>query len=166
MKNIIEREVDGILTDILDDYKKERAIDKNDIYNQPDKNEIIAILDHLMAIVYPGFFREKSHKIYNLSHTVSTLIEDVLFHLNKQIMVVMKYTKAFSEEQEEELEEFTQNASVAFLKTIPKIREYLDTDLQELWTVIRRQGARKKLFSLIQVCMQSQCTVLHMSCFF
>ena len=105
MKNIIEREVDGILTDILDDYKKERAIDKNDIYNQPDKNEIIAILDHLMAIVYPGFFREKSHKIYNLSHTVSTLIEDVLFHLNKQIMVVMKYTKAFSEEQEEELEE-------------------------------------------------------------
>ena len=130
MKNIIEREVDGILTDILDDYKKERAIDKNDIYNQPDKNEIIAILDHLMAIVYPGFFREKSHKIYNLSHTVSTLIEDVLFHLNKQIMVVMKYTKAFSEEQEEELEEFTQNASVAFLKTIPKIREYLDTDLQ------------------------------------
>ena len=55
MKNIIEREVDGILTDILDDYKKERAIDKNDIYNQPDKNEIIAILDHLMAIVYPGF---------------------------------------------------------------------------------------------------------------
>ena len=104
--------------------------DKNDIYNQPDKNEIIAILDHLLAIVYPGFFREKSHKIYNLSHTVSTLIEDVLFHLNKQIMVVMKYTKAFSEEQEEELEEFAQNASVAFLKTIPKIREYLDTDLQ------------------------------------
>ena len=130
MKNIIEREVDGILTDILDDYKKKRAIDKNDIYNQPDKNEIIAILDHLMAIVYPGFFREKSHKIYNLSHTVSTLIEDVLFHLNKQIMVVMKYTKAFSEEQEKELEEFAQNASVAFLKTIPKIREYLDTDLQ------------------------------------
>ena len=62
MKNIIEREVDGILTDILDDYKKERAIDKNDIYNQPDKNEIIAILDHLMAIGYPGFFREKATK--------------------------------------------------------------------------------------------------------
>ena len=94
------------------------------------------------------------------------MIEDVLFHLNKQIMVVMKYTKAFSEEQEEELEEFTQNASVAFLKTIPKIREYLDTDLQAAWTVIRQQAARKKLFSLIQVCMQSQCTVLHMSCFF
>lgn len=63
MKNIIEREVDGILTDILDDYKKERAIDKNDIYNQPDKNEIIAILDHLMAIVYPGFSGKKPQNL-------------------------------------------------------------------------------------------------------
>ena len=41
MKNIIEREVDGILTDIQDDYKKERAIDKNDIYNQPDKMRLL-----------------------------------------------------------------------------------------------------------------------------
>ena len=37
MKNIIENEVGAILTDILDDYKKGRAVDKMDIYNQPDK---------------------------------------------------------------------------------------------------------------------------------
>ena len=36
MKNIIENEVGAILTDILDDYKKGRAVDKMDIYNQPD----------------------------------------------------------------------------------------------------------------------------------
>ena len=33
MKNIIENEVGAILTDILDDYKKGRAVDKMDIYN-------------------------------------------------------------------------------------------------------------------------------------
>ena len=41
MKNIIENEVGAILTDILDDYKKGRAVDKMDIYNQPDKTEKI-----------------------------------------------------------------------------------------------------------------------------
>ena len=41
MKNIIENEVGAILTDILDDYKKGRAVDKMDIYNQPDKTEIM-----------------------------------------------------------------------------------------------------------------------------
>lgn len=39
MKNIIENEVGAILTDILDDYKKGRAVDKMDIYNQPDKTD-------------------------------------------------------------------------------------------------------------------------------
>ena len=130
MKNIIENEIQGILGDILDDYKKERAVDKMDIYYQPDKLEIMEILDNLLTIVYPGFFRDKTHKIYNVEHTVSTLIEDVIFHLNKQIMVVLKYTKAFGEDEESRIEEFAMKASVAFLKTIPKVREYLETDLQ------------------------------------
>ena len=70
MKNIIENEVGAILTDILDDYKKGRAVDKMDIYNQPDKTEIMDILDRLFSIVYPGFFRDKTHKIYNIEHSV------------------------------------------------------------------------------------------------
>ena len=104
MKNIIENEINGILGDILEDYKQDRAIDKRDIYNQPDKAEIIDILHNLMSIVYPGFFRDKSYKIYNLEHTVSTLIEDVIFHLNKQIIVVLKYTKAYNEAEEDKIE--------------------------------------------------------------
>ena len=58
MKNIIENEVGAILTDILDDYKKGRAVDKMDIYNQPDKTEIMDILDRLFSIVSPGFFHD------------------------------------------------------------------------------------------------------------
>jgi len=130
MKNIIENEVNGILSGILGDYKKGRAVDKMDIYNQPDKAEIMTILDSLFSIVYPGFFRDKTHKIYNIEHTVSTMIEDVMFHLNKQIMVVLKYTRALPEDEEEQLQEIAQNACVAFLKKIPQVREYLETDLQ------------------------------------
>lgn len=100
MKNIIEQEVGGILDDILEDYKKGRAVDKMDIYNQPDKAEIMDILDSLFSIVYPGFFRDKTHKIYNVKHTVSTMIEDVMFHLNKQICVVLKYTHECNDCQE------------------------------------------------------------------
>lgn len=130
MKNMIENEVKSILADIMEDYQKGRAVDKLDIYNQPDKAEIMSILDELFSVVYPGFFRDKTHKIYHIEHTVSTIIEDVMFHLNKQIMVVLKYTKTFEENDEEQLEEFAQNACVSFMKSIPKVREYLETDLQ------------------------------------
>lgn len=133
MKNIIESEVNSILTDIMSDYGKGRAVDKMDIYNQPDKAEIMSILDELFSVVYPGFFRDKTHKIYNIEHTVSTIIEDVMFHLNKQINVVLKYTKAFEEDEDEKLDEFAQNACVSFMKSIPKVREYLETDLQAFY---------------------------------
>ena len=133
MKNIIENEVNPILADIMADYGKGRTVDKMDIYNQPDKAEIMSILDELFSIVYPGFFRDKTHKIYNIEHTVSTIIEDVMFHLNKQINVVLKYTKAFEVNEEEKLDEFAQNACVSFMKSIPKVREYLETDLQAFY---------------------------------
>ena len=32
---------------VLDDYRQDRAIDKVDIFNQPDKNEVIEIVDGL-----------------------------------------------------------------------------------------------------------------------
>ena len=129
MSGIIEENIEHILGDIIQDYGKGRVIDKTDIYNQPDKNEIIKILNHLLCIVYPGFFRHKSYKIYNVEHTVSVLIEDVMFHLNKQIMVAMRHMGLY-EGQEKELAQFAENTSVAFLKTIPKVREYLATDLE------------------------------------
>lgn len=129
MQNIIEQNIGSILNDIMDDYKKGRAIDKTDIYNQPDKKEVISILKNLLCIVYPGFYRDKTYKIYHLDHTVSTLIEDVIFHLNKQILLALRYS-GVDEEDEQRLSEHAQNIAVAFMRTIPKVREYLDTDLQ------------------------------------
>ena len=149
MKNIIEQEVGGILDDILEDYKKGRAVDKMDIYNQPDKAEIMDILDSLFSIVYPGFFRDKTHKIYNVKHTVSTMIEDVMFHLNKQICVVLKYTHECNDCQEA-IEEFAQNATVSFMKRIPKVREYLETDLQAAYDGDPAAAAKMRLFFLIR----------------
>ena len=129
MQNIIEQNIGSILNDIMDDYKKGRAIDKTDIYNQPDKKEVISILKNLLCIVYPGFYRDKTYKIYHLDHTVSTLIEDVIVHLNKQILLALRYS-GVDEDDEQRLSEHAQHIAVAFMRTIPKVREYLDTDLQ------------------------------------
>lgn len=136
-----------------------------DIYNQPDKAEIMDILDSLFSIVYPGFFRDKTHKIYNVKHTVSTMIEDVMFHLNKQICVVLKYTHECNDCQEA-IEEFAQNATVSFMKRIPKVREYLETDLQAAYDGDPAARSKDEIIFLIRASMPSQCIVWRMSCFF
>lgn len=127
MERIIEQQISDVMADILKDYQSGRVIDKTNIYHQPDKKEVISIVESLMCIVYPGFFRNKSLKIYNMEHTLSMLMEDVVFHLNKQIIIALRY---FDEQADKrELEQKAQNISMAFLKKIPEIREYLDTDL-------------------------------------
>lgn len=130
MQNTIENEISVIVKDILNDYKNGRAIDKMDIFNQPDKEIIIDIVNKLLKIIYPGYYRDKSYKIYHTDNNLSLLIEDVMFHLNKQISIVLKFHQGQEKTVQEEISKRAQDTAVKFFKKIPKIREYLDTDLQ------------------------------------
>lgn len=130
LNHIIEKQIGDIVELIVEDYDKGRAIDKSDLYNKPDKTEILSILQKLMGIIYPGYFRENLYRIYSERNYISTIIEDVVFNLNKQIQIVLKYCNALPDITEDGLNEYAQNICLSFLKTIPKIREYLDTDIQ------------------------------------
>lgn len=127
----LEQEVQGIVQNILDDYGKNREIDRmKDFFRQPDKEVIIDLVNKLLRIVFPGFYRDKSYKIYNVENHLSTLIEDVMFQLNKQIRIVLPFQGGYDGKGEAEISEEAQRITIAFLKQIPKIREYIETDLQ------------------------------------
>lgn len=129
MKNIIEHEISQITKSILDDYGTGRNIDKMDLFNQPSKEEIIAIVEDLLKIVYPGYYRDRSYKIYNIKSNSTVTIEDVAYHLNKQILLALKY-KAKEENDVEKLTEQAEKDTVTFLKKIPDVRAMLETDLE------------------------------------
>lgn len=56
-------------------------------------------------------------------------IEDVAYHLNKQILLALKYT-AKEENDVEKLTEQAEKDTVTFLKKIPDVRAMLETDLE------------------------------------
>ena len=130
MKKAIETEIKGIVKDILADYENGRAIDKIEPFGQPDKEVIIDIVHKLIKIVYPGYSRNKSYRVYNVEHHLSLLIEDVMYNLNKQIMLALRYSKKYKNVSEEERSEAAEQIAIAFFKKIPSIREYIETDLQ------------------------------------
>lgn len=130
MGNTIEREIKGIVEGILEDYRQNRVIDKMHLFHQPDKDTIIGIVHKLFKIIYPGYFRDKSYKIYSPDNHLSMLIEDVMYNLNKQIAIALEYSPEFREKSREEIDKEAQEISVAFFRKIPQVREYLETDLQ------------------------------------
>lgn len=128
MGNSIEKEIQDIVSDILNDYRCERAVDKFDIFNQPDKQEVIEIVTGLLQIVYPGFYRDRTYKIYNNDNKISVIVEDIMYHLNKQIALALHF--AYDNLSDDEISLESQRISITFFKRIPAVRGILETDVQ------------------------------------
>ena len=57
-----KQRIEGIVKRILDDFGDDRAINKTDLCNEPDKTAIIDVIDKLMKILYPGYYSDKLYK--------------------------------------------------------------------------------------------------------
>ncbi len=120
----IETQIEGVVDSILRDYSCGRDIDKIDLFRHPDKEVIVDMIQKLLRIVYPGYSREKSYRIYNAKHNLSMLIEDVMFNLNRQILLVLQAGHA------EHAEETAQRICLKFFESIPQVRAMVQTDVQ------------------------------------
>jgi serine O-acetyltransferase len=126
----IEADLKDVIKDILEDYKGERAIDKVELFDQPDTQVVVDMIGKLLTIVYPGYYREKSYRFYNMDSRITVIIEDVMYNLNKQIAIALRQREDCEGECLKELEAEAERISLNFFKTIPKIREYVATDVE------------------------------------
>lgn len=126
----LENEVTRLIEDIMTDYGSERDIDKVDSFDHPDKERIIEIVEKLRSIIFPGFFKNRSYRIYTVRNNMTMLLEDVLYNLIKQITIVLRYVPEYEKAEEAERTAAAEHIALQFLGTIPKIREYVDTDVQ------------------------------------
>ena len=124
--NHFEKQIEGVVDRILEDYRLDREIDQMDIFRHPDRDVVVELIAKLRRILFPGYFRDKNYHIYNAKHNLSMLIEDVLYNLSNQIALVLK---GHGMEQSRAVEQ-AQAMSLAFLEKIPTVRAYVDTDLQ------------------------------------
>ena len=124
----IEKEIEGIVDGILEDYRHGRDIDKLDPFQHPDKAVVIDMIGKLLRIVYPGSSRDKAYRIYNTKHNLSMLIEDVMYNLNKQIAIALRVDRT-----EREAQETAQELSLQFFRAIPGIRAVAQTDVEAFY---------------------------------
>ena len=118
----VEQKIEAVVDTILQDYSGDRDIDKMEQSAQPDKDVIIDLIEKLRRIIFPGYFREKNYRIYNAKYNLSTLIEDVMYNLSRQIELVFRDNGRTAED--------AKNVCLEFLGRIPQVRAMVQTDLQ------------------------------------
>ena len=122
----LEQQIEQVVDTILADYGQDRDIDRMEYHRQPDKDKLIDIIEKLRRIVFPGYFREKTYRIYNAKHNLSMLIEDVMYNLTEQVTRVLQ-TEELSQQQAREK---AQEICLDFFRQIPQVRATVQTDLQ------------------------------------
>lgn len=111
---------------ILADYRLDRDIDKMELFQKPDADVVVQLLEKLRRILFPGYFREKNYRMYHVEANLSLLTEDVLYNLSKQLSRIYEGQG----EAPEAAMRHAQEEGLAFLREIPRVRAMLQTDLQ------------------------------------
>lgn len=130
MRTNVENKVQKIIELIQEDYDGGKDIDKIGVYDKPDKAIVIEILKKLFQIVYPGYFMDRSYKVYSAKNSMAVLMEDVFYRLNQQIELALRFDDRFENATQEEIELAAEDFTEKFLSKIPQIRELVETDLE------------------------------------
>ena len=127
-------EAEAAVREILNDYKGGRAIDKISSAKAPNRDTVIRVLHELFQVIYPGYYRDPNNKgrVYNVDAQISTVVDDIIINLEEQIEIALRYTNEFTGKDRKEVRAESQKIAIEFIRTIPRIREYLDTDCQAI----------------------------------
>ena len=123
-------DINNLIKDIMAAYEKCEVIGSIDRPRQPSKAAIIEILDSLQKILFPGYFEAKRLTSEFIEYYVGELIENVKYNLEKQMIYAFRCCDKVSDLTHEEKTALAKEKTEAFLRCIPKIQEYLDTDVK------------------------------------
>lgn len=129
MEKAFEERLSAVTENIISSYRGDKTIDEVKNYDHPNKESIIDIITKLKKIIFAGYFRGGDYRSYTLRNNVTMLLEDVMYKLSRQIAEVYRYLPEYSSATEAELKEKAENVTFEFLGRIPKIREYIETDV-------------------------------------
>ena len=133
LPDTLEGSIHDLTQNILADYTAGRPIDRIEPFNQPDRDVIIALIGKLRRIVFPGYFRDPAYHVYSAAHSLSALIEDTAYLLQKQIAIALRCGSSVTQEAAADIDRQAQEMTVRFLEKIPDVRALLATDLQAFY---------------------------------
>ncbi|MBR1831320.1 MAG: serine acetyltransferase [Ruminiclostridium sp.] len=126
----LETRINDIVRTLLNDYEQGRVIDEVKSFDHPDKDVVVEILYSIRKIIFPGYFRNKSYRVYTVRNNISMLTEDIIFKLIRQISIVLRYDEELSSADEMTVAQRAEDITFAFLSRLPKIREYIEMDVE------------------------------------
>lgn len=121
---------DKMIDAILASYEKNDVTVRVDTENIVNKDILIQVLEELRRILFPGFFDTNRVRSDYIKYLVGQRVEFVQYHLRKQIARVLGNDETCDSCPRSTVVPQAERIVEEFLAQIPKIRDYLYTDVQ------------------------------------
>lgn len=119
---------------ILESYDKYDLTNRIGEENIVSRDVLISVVKELRRLLFPGYFdNEKVRKDY-VEYLVGSRLEYIEYNLTKQIKRALSNCKDGDALCEKAIEKKTEEIVNEFIERIPKIREYLYTDIQAAYS--------------------------------
>ncbi len=122
-------DVSLLVEDLLDSYCNHELTCRIDQDNMVNRGILINIVEELRKILFPGFFDNNKVRSEYSRYLVGEKLEYVQYHLKKQIAKALDNIKEENDSREDVIAK-ADDITYQFLKTLPKIRKYLATDVE------------------------------------
>ena len=127
----MSHKLDDVLEAVLESYVQHPHIGKIGETQFPKRHLILAVLKKLQYVIFPGFFDQKELRSDNIRFYTGQLLEEISEVLTAQIAKTLRlFTEAYCDAPDDAVQKRAEEIVDAFLAAIPKIREYLATDIE------------------------------------
>lgn len=128
----LKNQLPDITARIVQTYEELGTINHLDHCPLPNYDEIIAVIDDLTEILYPGYRRREGLHHGNISYYVGDLIDRLHDRLTTQIGRALRHEAGATSdcESDEDYEALGQAKTLQFLDQLPELRGLLSTDVQ------------------------------------
>lgn len=126
-----KKEIESLVASISDSYQEESTIAPHDLGFLPNRAVIIETTKSLRQLLFPSYFNKNNFRKELQAYHIGELLICIAEKLTAQITLALKHQDGIIEAcSEESYFSRAEELCCTFMKEIPKIREYLATDVQ------------------------------------
>lgn len=126
----MENKTDDLVNVILESYNKYDLTVRIDAEHMLNKDILIKVTEEIRRVLFPGFFDERRVRSEYIKFLIGERLEFIQYNLKKQIAKAFGTRDLCSGCQRSAVNEKAEETTHKFIELIPKIREYLYTDIQ------------------------------------
>ncbi len=122
-------DIDSIVGRVCETYKDSQGINHIEGFNLPSESEVLAILNDLIEIIFPGYTSRRALSIQSVQYSVGEILTRVYLQLTDQVARAFRYNCEMTKCLDCDTPALSEGATRHLLESLPGIREDLKLDV-------------------------------------